>query len=76
VLGSERPSVEQLRLAKREAQRRLADHDGVEGIGIGDGCLRVYVRARLAAGDLPTEVEGVRVECIEIGTITAQSTDS
>lgn len=73
--GSQRPTVEQLRVAEREVQRRFADRDGVEGIGIGDGCLRVYVHARVASGDLPTEVDGVRVECIEVGSITALPAD-
>lgn len=73
--GSDRPTVEQLRAAKRETQRRFGAHDGVEGVGIGDGCVRVYVRAQPATDGLPDEVEGVRVECVEVGTITAQPSD-
>ncbi|WP_052665675.1 hypothetical protein [Nitriliruptor alkaliphilus] len=73
--GPDRPTIEQLRAAKQEAQRRFGQQDGVEGVGIGDGCLRIYVRTQPATHALPEELDGIRVECVEIGTITARPTE-
>lgn len=72
---SDRPTDEQLRAAKHEAQRRFGAQDGVEGVGIGDGCLRVYVRSQPVARVLPDEVDGVRIECVRVGTVTTLPAD-
>ena len=41
--------------------------DGVQGVGIGAGTLRVYVRDAAVAHDLPAEVDGVVVEPVVVG---------
>lgn len=64
------PSFAELRAAKRHATQLLGQREGVEGLGIGDGCVQVYVRARALAAELPDEVDGVPLLCIEVGDIT------
>lgn len=45
--------------------------DGVKGIGIGDGTLRVYIRAEAVARDLPEEVDGVPLEPVVVDEAVA-----
>ena len=63
--------VDKLRAAKAAARQCLKDVDGVQGVGIGDGTVRVYVRDAGVAGTLPGEIEGVEVECVVVGEIVA-----
>lgn len=65
----------QLLAAKHETKRLFGQHSGVEGVGIGDGCVRIYVRAAAVGRALPDMVAGVRIECIEVGTISVQSSE-
>jgi hypothetical protein len=59
-----------MRAVKAAAKIQFANVDGVEGIGIGDRALRVYVRSEDVAKDLPKEFQGVRVDYVVTGKIT------
>ncbi|HSK23673.1 MAG TPA: hypothetical protein VK906_10875 [Egicoccus sp.] len=72
--GPDRPApgdAARLRAAKEHARAILGDWAGVRGLGIGDGCVRVYVSDAAVARDLPDEVDGVRLESVEVGDVTA-----
>lgn len=73
VMGRDREpvSAERLQAAKRHAKDQLLTIDGVQGIGIGGGTLRLYVRDAGVAGALPDEVDGVPVTCVVVDEITA-----
>lgn len=62
----------ELKAKKRRAQEQLRDLPGVEGFGIGDGTIRVYVRSPQVKQSLPTDVEGVTLEVVVTGDITAR----
>lgn len=67
-----RPSAEALRDAKVRVKDELVTSiDGVEGVGLGEGVVRVYVRDESAARQLPAEVDGVALEVVIVGEITA-----
>lgn len=63
--------VARLREAKTRAKRELGGIDGVQGFGIGDRCLRIYVRSAAVRGELPDTFGGWPVECVEVGEIEA-----
>lgn len=65
------PTPEQLRNAKQAAKRELGNTPGVEGIGIGDGVLRVYVRDAGVIDRLPRSCADVDLEFVITGEITA-----
>lgn len=65
--SQEPPPDDRLRRAKRRAKDLLLPVDGVQGVGIGAGTLRVYVRDAAVAHDLPAEVDGVVVEPVVVG---------
>jgi hypothetical protein len=67
----DRPSSDVLRRAKRRAKDLLLAIDGVQGIGIGDETIRVYVRDASVALELPDDVDGVPVEPVEVGEVIA-----
>lgn len=54
---------------KAAAKRYFGTLDGVEGIGIGDQRLRVYIRTEHVAKDLPREFQGVPIDYIVTGEI-------
>ena len=56
---------------KAAAKTLFGGMRGVEGIGIGDRALRVYVRSADVAENLPKEFQGVRVDVIVTGRIIA-----
>lgn len=60
-----------MRAIKAAAKSQFGGMRGVEGIGIGDRALRVYVRSQDVADNLPREFQGVRVDFIVTGPITA-----
>src|ERR671938_15641 len=64
-----------MRTIKAAAKSVFGGMRGVEGIGIGDRALRVYIRSLEVADNLPKEFQGVRVECIVTGPITAYDTE-
>ncbi len=67
---------EQLRDAKATAKRELGNMPGVEGIGIGDGVLRVYVRDAGVIDRLPRSCANVDLEFVVTGEITASDRQS
>ncbi|GGI07986.1 hypothetical protein [Egicoccus halophilus] len=73
-MSASEPSSEARRLlaAKRTAREVLGARPGVRGIGIGDHCLRVYVVDAATGRQLPGEVDGVPLECVEVGDLRAQ----
>ncbi len=66
------PSPDALRRAKtRVKDELLTAIDGIEGVGLGDGVVRVYVRDEDVARQLPAEIDGVGLESVVVGEITA-----
>ena len=63
-------SMQQLRDAKHAAKRDFGDMPGVEGIGIGDGVLRVYVRDANVIEQLPRSCEDVDLEFVVTGDVS------
>ena len=62
-------SFEQLREAKEVAKRDFGDTPGVEGIGIGDGVLRVYVQDANVISRLPRSCEAIDIEFVVTGDV-------
>jgi len=60
-----------LKAVKSEAMRKFGAMEGVEGFGIGDRVLRIYVRHASVKEMLPREFQGVPVEIIVTGDIIA-----
>jgi hypothetical protein len=65
-----------LRAVKATAKKLYGNLEGVEGIGIGDRALRIYVRTEEVAKNLPKEIQGVEVVYIVTGQISAYGGDS
>jgi hypothetical protein len=65
-------NLAELKSKKLRAQQQLQGIDGVEGFGIGDGTIRVYVRSPQVKQSLPTEVDGVTLEVVVTGDITSR----
>ena len=55
---------------KAAARRELGHIDGVQGFGVDDNALRVYLRDAAAQERLPADFHGVPIEPV-VGTITA-----
>lgn len=70
-MPSREPSASRLQRAKRRAKDLLLPVEGVHGVGIGAGTLRVYVRDAAVAHHLPDEVDGVAIEPVVVGEVTA-----
>ena len=64
-----------MRAVKAAAKSRFGNIRGVEGIGIGDRVLRVYVRTEEVAKNLPKVFQGVKVDYIVTGEITLYEGD-
>lgn len=64
---------QRLRTVKAHAKKEFGAIEGVQGFGIGDRRLRIYVRGAAVRRQLPDTFEGVPVECIEVGEIEAQT---
>jgi hypothetical protein len=62
-------TVEHLRNAKEAAERDFGSTPGVEGIGIGDGVLRVYVRDANVIDRLPRSCAEVDLEFVITGEV-------
>jgi hypothetical protein len=57
---------------KAAAKRELHGLDGVEGFGIGERSLRVYVRDAEVGRRLPRTFHGADVECVVTGDLRAR----
>lgn len=58
--------------AIKAAAKRELDREGVEGFGIGDRSLRIYVRDADTGRRLPSTFRGVDVEFVVTGDLKAQ----
>lgn len=70
-----KPTMTQVFAAKASAVQRYASVAGVEGFGVGDGVLRIYVQSPRVRAALPDEIDGVPVEAVVTGDIAASSGD-
>ena len=59
-----------MRSVKAAAKEELGNVQGVEGIGIGDGSLRVYVRNTEVRDHLPSQFRGVPIDFVVTGDIS------
>ena len=64
-------TAETLGAAKERTKELVLGIDGVQGVGIGDGTIRVYVRNADVAASCPETVDGVPVEPVIVGDFTA-----
>ncbi|PSB04602.1 hypothetical protein [Merismopedia glauca] len=62
-----------LRSIKAAAKQQFAQIDGVEGIGIGDRTLNIYIHDSQVKQQLPSEFQGVPVNCVVTGDITSRA---
>lgn len=63
-----------MRAIKAKAKERFGKLAGVQGFGIGDSVLRVYVKSKASVEDrVPTRFQGVPVNLIVTGDIAARS---
>ena len=67
-------SNQDMRSLKAAAKEELGGVEGVEGVGLGEGTLRVYVRSAEVRKRLPAEFRGVPVDPVVTGEISAVST--
>jgi hypothetical protein len=63
--------AQRLNVAKARAKELLAHLDGVEGIGIGDKVILVYVRSEAVAAKIPDTIYNVPVKVNMVGDIEA-----
>lgn len=56
---------------KAAAKHELGHIDGVQGFGVGDGALRVYIQNPGVQHRLPSDFHGAPLECVVVGTIHA-----
>ena len=67
-------TIEQARAAKDRLRAMLSEHPAVNGIGItGTGdeyALKVNLLHAIPSGEIPSEVDGVRVETNVVGKIS------
>jgi hypothetical protein len=62
-----------LRAVKAAARDEFGTDPGIQGFGIGDGTLRIYVRDPAVRERLPKRYHGVDVEFVVTGDVTAQA---
>lgn len=67
---AEHHSSDDLTRAKTNVKTLVLDVAGVQGVGIGDGTVRVYIRDGSVARELPKEVDGVPIEPVTVGEVT------
>jgi hypothetical protein len=65
-----------LRAIKAAAKSLFSHIDGVEGFGLGENSLRIYIRNTKVRDALPSVFQGVPVEFVITGEITAAGASS
>lgn len=60
-----------LRAIKSAAKSLFGHIEGVEGFGLGENSLRIYIRNAMVRKELPSIFQGVPVEFVVTGDITA-----
>ena len=66
-------SFTNLQSVKAAAKAQFGNLDGVIGFGIGDHVLRIYVRNSKVRERLPAEFQGVPIEVVVTGDVSAQT---
>ncbi len=61
-----------MRAIKAEAKTRFGRLSGVQGFGVGDRTLRIYVSNSDLKSKLPTRFHGVRIDVVVSGEIVAR----
>jgi hypothetical protein len=56
---------------KEQAWKEYGHIDGVQGVGIGDNALRIYVRDSKVSQQIPSQFHGVEVHVEVVGDILA-----
>ncbi|MDX2033585.1 MAG: hypothetical protein SF339_23110, partial [Blastocatellia bacterium] len=56
---------------KLKAKRDYGRIEGVQGFGIGDGAVRIYIRDESVKSKLPSKIGDTRVEAILLGRVVA-----
>jgi hypothetical protein len=70
-MNPQHPSpIPDLRAIKAAAKSQFGHLPGVEGFGIGDNMLRIYVADGTVRAQLPAEFQGVPIEYVVTGPIT------
>lgn len=59
----------QLQEAKDAARQEFKKIDGVQGLGLGEACLNIYIRNPEVKRNLPSEFHGVPLNFITTGDI-------
>ena len=62
-----------LRAIKAAARTELGQTPGVQGFGIGDRTLRVYIHNQEVEQRLPASFQGVPIDFVVTGDVTAQT---
>ena len=57
----------QLKVKRRQAATRFSGIEGVEGFGVGDGTIRVYLRSADVKSKLPEDFDGIPFEFVVAG---------
>lgn len=70
--ATQQPTPSGMLLAKKAARDALKNTQGVAGVGIGDGVIRVYVLGADVAKRLPQQIQGVPIEFVVTGNIQAR----
>lgn len=65
------PQQPDLRAIKAAARNQFGNCPGVEGFGLGENSLRIYIRNTDVRRQLPTQFQGVPVDFVVTGEITA-----
>jgi hypothetical protein len=60
-----------LKVLKSVAKGEFSGMDGVEGIGLGEPCLRIYVRNHAVQQTLPNIFHGIPIEFVVTGSVLA-----
>ncbi len=66
-MSPEQPNLQQVKAAAKAAWSQIP---GVEGFGLGERSLRIYVRSVDICDQLPSEFQGVPVDCVVSGDIS------
>ena len=65
-----KPTIEELRAAKMKVKEEFSNAEYVNGIGIGDGCIHLYLE-NPSKVNFPEEIDGTPLKVTVIGTIRA-----
>lgn len=64
---------ERSQAAKSAAKAAFGDIEGIQGFGVGDGTVRIYIRSASVGAVLPKELNGVPLDLIITEDLAAQA---